>query len=193
MRAAGSLLALLIATAPPPPGDDASAVLAPCASRRTSALFDRRERRIERALEQAGAALAADALVRAANRLVLAERGIRFLRRRLDTLARRGAVSPGCAAIVDTGLDALAARAAALRATGTPPSSTTTTTTTTTSTTSSTTSTVPEVHCGNGRLDRFEQCDGTNVFGRTCQTLGWMRGELRCGPDCIFDTRGCSF
>ena len=37
-----------------------------------------------------------------------------------------------------------------------------------------------------------ELCDGTNLFGRDCHTLGFGgSGTLACCPDCSFDTSGC--
>jgi hypothetical protein len=49
--------------------------------------------------------------------------------------------------------------------------------------------------CGNGRIDRHEQCDGRNVGGETCAsvTLGSRPGgTLRCNLFCRFDTRRCT-
>jgi hypothetical protein len=62
--------------------------------------------------------------------------------------------------------------------------------TTSTPTTSAPT-TLPPRTCGNGRLDPGEQCDGQNLFGRDCKTLGFIGGTLRCDADCIFDNRDC--
>jgi len=57
----------------------------------------------------------------------------------------------------------------------------------------STTTTTTLPSCGNGRLDPGEQCDGTDLFGRDCATLGFTGGTLACQPDCLFDTRHCTF
>lgn len=37
-----------------------------------------------------------------------------------------------------------------------------------------------------------EQCDGKNLAGQTCASLGFVGGMLRCNPDCTFDTSGCT-
>src|SRR5207244_11479620 len=118
-------------------------------------------------------------------------------------LAASGRLAPACAADLGAALDVLGQSLAALRA-GQPATTTTvsassttsgttavsTTVTTTTATSTTTTTILPT--CGNGQLDRGEQCDGTNLFGRDCRTLGFGGGgELACRPDCIFDTSGC--
>jgi hypothetical protein len=46
--------------------------------------------------------------------------------------------------------------------------------------------------CGNGTLDAGEQCDGTNLGGATCTSLGFAGGTLACSAQCTFDTSGCS-
>ena len=46
--------------------------------------------------------------------------------------------------------------------------------------------------CGNGTIDAGEQCDGANLGGATCQSVGFGSGTLACGPGCTFDTSGCS-
>src|SRR5260370_40229277 len=56
--------------------------------------------------------------------------------------------------------------------------------------------------CGNGQIDSCvpdfgeagvatEQCDGQNVGGQTCVSLGFAGGSLACLANCSFDTRGC--
>ena len=45
--------------------------------------------------------------------------------------------------------------------------------------------------CGDGALDRGEQCDGHELNGGTCQALGAGGGILSCTPTCIYDTSGC--
>ncbi len=46
--------------------------------------------------------------------------------------------------------------------------------------------------CGNGRLDpMLEDCDGEDLAGQTCQSLGLPEGRVECGADCRFDTRPC--
>ena len=48
--------------------------------------------------------------------------------------------------------------------------------------------------CGDGRLDAGggERCDGAELGGATCATLGFgADGRLGCGTDCTFDVRAC--
>jgi formylglycine-generating enzyme required for sulfatase activity len=45
--------------------------------------------------------------------------------------------------------------------------------------------------CGNGAIDPGEQCDGDQLGGATCESLGYNAGPLRCGDDCQFDRSGC--
>src|SRR4029077_2758412 len=37
-----------------------------------------------------------------------------------------------------------------------------------------------------------EDCDGTDLGGQTCTSLGFGGGTLACAADCTFDTRGCA-
>jgi hypothetical protein len=61
--------------------------------------------------------------------------------------------------------------------------------------------------CGNGVRDmcmasaglgfcpfvpQVERCDGTDLNGQTCQTLGYGSGALACSSICSLDTAGCS-
>lgn len=47
--------------------------------------------------------------------------------------------------------------------------------------------------CGNGTLDATEQCDGTNLGGETCESLGEGTGTLACDPVmCTYDTSMCT-
>ncbi|MCZ2111429.1 MAG: hypothetical protein LC118_18005 [Dehalococcoidia bacterium] len=51
----------------------------------------------------------------------------------------------------------------------------------------------PPVTCGNGMLDAGEQCDGTNMGGKSCSSTmgtGWT-GELSCSG-CVLVTSGCT-
>ncbi len=51
---------------------------------------------------------------------------------------------------------------------------------------------IPRAYCGNGVADRDpEQCDGADLSGETCQSLGLGEGTLQCRSDCTFDTTGC--
>lgn len=45
-------------------------------------------------------------------------------------------------------------------------------------------------NCGDGILDRGEDCDGT-VIGQSCESLGMVRGPLSCTPQCTIDTSLC--
>jgi hypothetical protein len=49
--------------------------------------------------------------------------------------------------------------------------------------------------CGNGRRDtcqsRQEPCDGADLGGATCASIGYAGGTLRCLPGCGFDVSGC--
>ncbi len=47
--------------------------------------------------------------------------------------------------------------------------------------------------CGNGVRDEllFEECDGEDLAGRTCESLGEPIGELACDGECRFDLSGC--
>lgn len=51
----------------------------------------------------------------------------------------------------------------------------------------------PQHYCGNDILETYigEQCDGTDLGGETCVSLGYDSGSLACKQDCIFDTSGC--
>ena len=46
--------------------------------------------------------------------------------------------------------------------------------------------------CGNGVIEGTEACDGLDLGGQTCLTLGFDGGSLVCAGDCNFDTSGCS-
>lgn len=50
--------------------------------------------------------------------------------------------------------------------------------------------TVLPPQCGNGQVEPGEQCDGTNLFGQSCQSKGFAGGTLKC-TNCNFDTSGC--
>jgi hypothetical protein len=46
--------------------------------------------------------------------------------------------------------------------------------------------------CGDGRVTGAEQCDGTTLGSKTCQSLGFYEpGGLACTADCRFDTTRC--
>ena len=46
--------------------------------------------------------------------------------------------------------------------------------------------------CGNGVKDGVEQCDGSDLGGATCSSLGFVSGTLACDSSCQFDTGGCN-
>ncbi len=126
-------------------------------------------------------------------RLERAAAKLQVLRARLPQERR---LPDDCRATIGAALDALAAAVAALASaepstTSTVPVATTLPAPASTSSTTTSTTSTTSAACGNGRLDAGEQCDGANLFGRTCATLGFTGGDLACGPDCIFDVRGC--
>ncbi|MGB9609037.1 MAG: dockerin type I repeat-containing protein, partial [Minisyncoccia bacterium] len=46
--------------------------------------------------------------------------------------------------------------------------------------------------CGDNILEFGEQCDGSDLGGQTCLSLGYGGGTLVCNSSCIFDTSGCT-
>ena len=48
--------------------------------------------------------------------------------------------------------------------------------------------------CGDGIVDAVEQCDSSNVNGKTCTSVpgGFSGGTLACAANCTFDTSGCT-
>jgi hypothetical protein len=56
------------------------------------------------------------------------------------------------------------------------------------------TSTGASPSCGDGIIDVGEQCDGDELQGFDCVSLGLPDGTLTCHPAmCTFDTSGCGF
>lgn len=45
--------------------------------------------------------------------------------------------------------------------------------------------------CGNDLIEGGEDCEGTNLNGKTCQSLGLGLGTLTCDIACTFDTYEC--
>ncbi|MBN2723718.1 MAG: scavenger receptor cysteine-rich domain-containing protein [Deltaproteobacteria bacterium] len=49
------------------------------------------------------------------------------------------------------------------------------------------------IYCGNNVTDQeSEDCDGTDLSGQTCLSLGYSGGILRCLSDCTWDTEHCT-
>ncbi len=46
--------------------------------------------------------------------------------------------------------------------------------------------------CGNGMVDPGEDCDGSNLAGATCMSLGFETGTLTCNQFCHFVVSGCT-
>ncbi|MBI3179709.1 MAG: hypothetical protein HYZ27_08605 [Deltaproteobacteria bacterium] len=47
--------------------------------------------------------------------------------------------------------------------------------------------------CGNDAIDGYEVCDGTDLGGEMCTSLGFTGGALACLSDCSgYDTSGCT-
>jgi hypothetical protein len=51
---------------------------------------------------------------------------------------------------------------------------------------------VMATQCGDGVISLGEECDGADLAGETCASLGFVRGKLEC-RQCHFDTSRCSF
>lgn len=49
----------------------------------------------------------------------------------------------------------------------------------------------PRWSCGDGIVEGPEECDG-EVFGITCEELGWPLGEVRCSDRCELDFTECA-
>jgi hypothetical protein len=50
----------------------------------------------------------------------------------------------------------------------------------------------PPNNCGNGMLDKGEQCEGTDFGGKTCETFGLSGGTLQCNPFCGIVVSQCT-
>lgn len=46
--------------------------------------------------------------------------------------------------------------------------------------------------CGNGTREAGEPCDGADLGGSNCVSLGFASGTLRCAATCTLDTSGCA-
>jgi hypothetical protein len=49
----------------------------------------------------------------------------------------------------------------------------------------------PPPGCGDGIVNGAESCDGANLGGETCVTLGYATGTLACTAGCGYDVSGC--
>src|SRR5439155_789732 len=49
----------------------------------------------------------------------------------------------------------------------------------------------PDSTCGSGRRDGIEDCDGPDLGGASCASLGFLGGTLACDRSCHVDTSGC--
>lgn len=49
----------------------------------------------------------------------------------------------------------------------------------------------PMPTCGDGVAEGKEACDGSDLGGQTCASLGLDQGILSCTPSCAFDFSGC--
>lgn len=47
--------------------------------------------------------------------------------------------------------------------------------------------------CGNGIVETGEACDGGDLAGASCTSLGFDFGSLSCSGSCTFDTGNCSY
>lgn len=46
--------------------------------------------------------------------------------------------------------------------------------------------------CGNNVKEAGEECDGTDLAGETCESLGYGSGNLSCTSNCTYDVNGCA-
>jgi hypothetical protein len=46
--------------------------------------------------------------------------------------------------------------------------------------------------CGDGIIDSGESCDGANLDGKSCTSLGYTGGSLSCSGSCTFVTSACT-
>jgi len=47
--------------------------------------------------------------------------------------------------------------------------------------------------CGNGSLDEGEDCEGDDLAGATCESLGMGPGSVTCNDFCSYVVAGCAF
>ncbi|MDY0003277.1 MAG: hypothetical protein RBU30_18395, partial [Polyangia bacterium] len=46
--------------------------------------------------------------------------------------------------------------------------------------------------CGNSLVETGEDCDGANLNGATCETLGMTGAGLACAANCTFNADACT-
>lgn len=46
--------------------------------------------------------------------------------------------------------------------------------------------------CGDGMIEGAEECEGTDLNGKSCQQLGFTGGALTCAANCTFDKTQCT-
>jgi len=46
--------------------------------------------------------------------------------------------------------------------------------------------------CGNGAIETGEECDGPDLGGNDCVSLGFGAGQLSCDLSCLFDLSACT-
>lgn len=49
-----------------------------------------------------------------------------------------------------------------------------------------------DVVCGDDKIGAGESCDGSELGGASCHTLGYTSGTLGCTDVCLFDVTGCT-
>lgn len=47
-------------------------------------------------------------------------------------------------------------------------------------------------YCGDNVINGPDDCEGQNLGGQTCVTLGFKAGTAACNPDCTFNTTNCT-
>lgn len=50
---------------------------------------------------------------------------------------------------------------------------------------------LPGNFCGDGEQYAGEDCDGADLNGQTCTSVGFASGTLACDANCVFDTSAC--
>lgn len=50
----------------------------------------------------------------------------------------------------------------------------------------------PPPDCGNQVIDAPEECDGPDLGGQSCESRGYLGGDLGCGANCVLDESRCT-